>query len=452
MRISFFPIKYGLLGFMMCLTSITLWANTVTNSEVSLGHKTKATLPITHWQTAQGIPVYFVSTPGLPMLDLEVIFQAGSSRDGEKFGLAQLTNALLNEGAGDLTVDQIGEQFDEVGAIYHSEVNRDMGTVALRTLTHPEFLNPALRTFATVLTAPTFTMEAFNRLQKQLLTAIAQEMQAPSIVASKAFIQLLYPQHPYGHSVNGTVETVSELTAANIKQFYEQYYVAKNAQIIMVGDLTIDQAKHIADQVTQGLSIGSKPLAIPMAVDLTRSSEKNIVFPSQQTTIILGEMGITPKDLDYFPLMVGNYVLGGDATSRLFMQVREEQGLTYQVNSQFIPLLARGPFIIFLQSRKDEASKAMALSREILQNYIKNGPSTEELSTAQKHLVGGFPLSIASNTNILEQLAAIVFYGLPLDYLDTYRQNVTAVTAEQIQAAFARHINPDRIVAIAVGQ
>ncbi len=409
-------------------------------------------LHIQHWETSKGVPVYFVRAPELPMLDVEVMFHAGSAQEGDQFGLAQLTSALLNEGAGNLSADQIGEQFDAVGAIFSSDANRDMAMVGLRSLTEPQFLDPALQTFTTVLTSPTFSPDAFQRIRNQLLVVLDQELQSPVTIGAKALYKGLYPNHPYGHSPNGTSEAIKKLTPSDVKQFYQQYYVTKNAIIALVGNVTTEQASRIAEQVTQSLPEGKAAPAIPIAPEPAQTVQKNIQFPSQQTTVILGQVGITPTDPDYFPLIVGNFILGSDTLSRLFKQVREERGWAYQVSSRFTPLQGRGSFIILLQTRNSEASKALELSKNILQDYIQNGPTPSELAYAQQHMTGEFPLAIASNSNILAQISNIGFYGLPLDYLDTYRQHINAVTVEQIKRAWQQHVDPKKMSIVTVGQ
>jgi zinc protease len=167
----------------------------------------------------------------------------------------------------------------------------------------------------------------------------------------------------------------------------------------------------------------------------------------------MGQVGITPTDPDYFPLLVGNYTLGGGGmVSRLFHEVREQKGLVYGIHSGFSPLLARGTFALKLQTRNEEAKNAIAITRDVVEKFIQEGPTENELSAAQKNIIGGFPLDLASNSSILGQLGRIGFYQLPLDYLDTYRDKVAAVTQAQIRAAFQKHVQIDQFVTVQVGQ
>ncbi len=433
--------------------SLILFVNTSMAQQTTGPVTTKPVLAITHWQTASGIPVYFVQASQLPMLDLQVIFTAGSGQDGKNGGLAQLTNNLLNEGAGAFSAEQIAQQFDRVGAIFSASINRDLATVGLRSLTDPNFLNPALTTFTRVLTSPSFSDTSFNLVKKQILIQLEQDRQDPSTIAKKAFMKALYGNHPYSHALSGDTASINAINLTDVKQFYQQFYVQKNALIAMVGDLTPAQAHTIAEQVTKALPMGNAAAPLSPAAAATKALTQHIEFPSQQTSILVGQVSIAPQDPDLFPLMVGNYTLGGaPLVSILFNQVREARGLAYQAVSQFAPLAANGPFLMLLQTRNEQATNALNLSQQLLRNFVSQGPTAEQLSAAKQNLIGSFPLSFTSNQDILNQLAFLAFYHLPLDYFDTYRQKLNNVTAEQVQKAFAKHIDLNALTTITVGK
>jgi len=409
-------------------------------------------LNIQHWRTSQGVPVYFVHTPELPMVDIHVVFNAGSARDGDKPGVADLTCGLLDEGTQQLSADEIARRFDAVGANYHAGIRQDSGYVCLRSLTHADFLTSALDTFTQVLSQPIFSPESFERVRKQMLTGLEEGLQEPATLAQNAFYTALYPDHPYGHPLSGDIASVNQLTRDDVIRFYQQYYVASNALIALVGDIDKEQAHKIAEQLVGQLPTGNVAVLLDLASTAPVVSEA-IHFPSQQTTIYLGQVGITPADPDYFPLMVGNYTLGsGGMVSRLFHEVREQKGLVYGIHSSFMPLLARGPFSLKLQTRNEEAQNAIDLTCEVVKQFVQHGPTDAELSAAQKNILGGFPLELASNSNILGQLIRIGFYHLSLNYLDTYRDKIAAVSKSQICAAFQKHVRLDQLVRVTVGQ
>lgn len=415
---------------------------------------TEKVLNIQHWETQNGANVYFVAAKEIPMVQIYVAFAAGSGRDNNKPGLAQLTNAMLNQGSRDLSADQIAQQFDNVGAVFSSSTNRDMGAVSLQSLTDPVYLNPAIDTFAKVIAMPIFPEDAFLRTKNQTLSSIASENQSPKAVASNAFYSLIYGTQPYHSPVIGTQQVINTLTTADLRQFYSQYYVAKNAVVVIVGAVDRAQAESLASKITQNLPAGQAATLLPPATTIVQASrDEAIKFPTEQTTIVMGQVGINYQNPDYFPLIIGNNILGGSIfSSRLFNEVREKRGLAYGVGSGFRMLAANGPFSVFLQTRNDQAKQAIEVTRQTLNNFVQNGPTPSELQRTKNQVINSFPLTIAGNDAIADNLLAIGFYHLPLDYLDTYLTKVNAVTQEQVKTAFQHHVQPNKMITVLVGQ
>ena len=407
---------------------------------------------IEHWQTKNGAPVYFVRSPIIPIVDVQVVFTAGSAYDGKKSGLASFVNSMLGEGTKTHNADQISNTFDSVGAQFSQEVDQDMAAVRLRSLLLPKYLNPALKMLGEVLTQPSFSKTPFQRIKQQTLTEIKMGEQMPGVIAAEAFFRLIYRDHPYAHPLTGDLVSVERMLLQDIKIFYQRYYVAKNAKIIIVGDITRATAENIAEQVMGRLPQGEPAPLLSMADNTQQSAYQFIHFPAKQDTIIMGEIAIPAGDPNRFPLVVGNEVLGGaPLSSILFNEVRSKRGFVYQVTSQFSPLKYRGPFYIQLQSRVDQAKSAMQVSEQVLQNFVQNGPTVEQLNRAKKNMIGNFPLQISSNASILDVITTIAFYGLPLDYLNTYLQKIAAVNVDEVKNTFQKIINVSAIKIVVVG-
>src|SRR3989338_614568 len=266
----------------------------------------KSTLDIQRWQTKNGAQVYFVQAIELHMVDIQIAFTAGSAFDNQLPGLAALTNTMLSDGADQLSADQIAEQFDDVGAIYVNDINRTLSMIGLRSLTDPKYLNPALQTFSKVLVKPTFPQEQFEREQRTTIGALIKEEQLPDSVAQKAFYQALYGQSSLAHSPLGTKAGVKKITVSAIKHFYQRYYVAHNALIAIVGDISHQQAEKIANETVGLLPEGSPAPELLSLSDTTQAKSIHIPFPAEQTNIYLGQMGIARSNPDYFPLKIGN--------------------------------------------------------------------------------------------------------------------------------------------------
>ncbi|MAT64473.1 MAG: peptidase M16 [Gammaproteobacteria bacterium] len=409
--------------------------------------------PIQHWVTDNGARVYFVPAPELPMVDVRMVFDAGSARDEAHAGLARMTNALLDQGAGGMGADAIAERLEAVGARLDTGSRRDMAWVGLRSLSSESHLQPAVEVYRQVVAAPTFSERDFERERRRALVGLQQVQQQPGEVASRAFHAALYGEHPYATPSEGTVESVQALERDQLRAFHRRYYVARNAVIAIVGDLDRARAERLAASVSRELPAGEPAPALPAVEPLTAAGLQRIDHPSSQSHILMGQPGMRRGDDDYFALYVGNYVLGGGGlVSRISEEVREKRGLSYSAYSYFMPMAKRGPFVLGLQTRNEQADEALQVLRETLARFVAEGPTEAEMDAARKHITGGFPLRIDSNSEILEYIAMIGFYGLPLDYLQRFNDRVSAVTGADVRDAFQRRVQPERMVTVIVGE
>jgi zinc protease len=407
---------------------------------------------IQHWTTENGARVYFVPAHEIPMVDVQIVFDAGAARDGDKPGMALMTNALLAEGAGKLNADAIAEKFDEVGAQFGNESQRDMSAFSLRSLVNKEQLTPALNTLALILNEPTFPQDAFAREKNQILIALQGRKQSPDAIAEEAFYKAVYHDHPYSTLAIGTEQSVKALQRENLIDFYKKYFVGRNATVAIVGDLDHAQAQNLAETLVGKLPQGSPAPELPKVDDLAKADMVKIQHPSTQTHILVGQPGMSRGDPDYFVLYLGNHILGGSGlVSRISEEVREKRGLSYSAYSYFAPMRRRGPYIIGLQTKNESADEALQVLRDTIKKFVDQGPTKEELEAAKKNITGGFPLRISSNKKIVEYIAMIGFYKLPLDYLDTFNNKIEAITLDQVKEAFKRRINPDKMATVIVG-
>lgn len=419
----------------------------------AMGIANGARFEIQQWETGNGARVYFVPAMELPMVDVEVVFDAGSARDGTRPGVAQLTSRLLDSGAGPLNADEIAESFEDLGARFSTESQRDMAVVSLRSLSDPGYLGPAIDTLALILRDPTFPDDALERERSRLLTVLQREQQSPGSLATNAFWRAIYRDHPYGSHPLGTPESLSGLTRADVAAYHREYYVARNAVIALVGALDRAGAEALAERLVSGLPSGVAAPGLPPVPPLDEPQRIHVEFPSSQTHILAGQAGMQRHDPDYFPLYVGNHILGGSGlVSRISDEIRDKRGLAYSAYSYFSPMRAAGPFLLGLQTQNDQAETAIEVLFKTVGNYIDEGPTAKELSAARRNITGGFPLRIASNHDIANNLAVIGFYGLPLDYLDRFNLQVEAVSREEIRDAFRRRITPGHMVTVTVGQ
>ena len=408
-------------------------------------------LDIQNWTTAEGAKVLFVEAHELPMFDLRLTFAAGSSQDQNHPGIALLTHAMLNEGVAGKDVNAIAQGFEGLGADFSNGAYRDMAVASLRSLSDTDKRTPALKLFAEVVGKPTFPADALARIKNQLLAGFEFQKQNPAKLASNELFTRLYGSHPYAHPSEGDAKSLPGLSIEQMRAFHKRAYAAGNAVIAIVGDLSRNEAEQIAAQISSALPKGPA-LAKPAQPAVPAAGVTHIDFPSKQTQMFIAQLGIDRKDPDFAALSMGNQILGGGAFgTRLMSEVREKRGLTYGVYSAFTPMQVRGPFMINLQTRAELGDGTLKLVQDILRDYLKTGPTQQELDNAKREQAGSFPLSNASNASIVAQLGATGFYDMPLTWMEDFLQQSQALTVEQVKAAMNNHLDADKLVIVTAG-
>ncbi len=403
------------------------------------------------WQS-RGAQVYFVRAPQLPMVDVRVVFAAGSARDGKLPGLASLTSHLLRFGADGLNADRIAEITDDHGIQLSIGSDRDRAWVGFRSLSEPRRLNPALRLLGRLMARPDFNDADLARERRRFLLALRQQQQSPAAIARRRFYRAVYGNHPYAHDPSGNLKSIAAIRRADLQAFHRRYYVARNAIVVIVGKLNRRQARLLARRLLSRLPLGQAAPPLPAVQPLKQAKVIRVPFPSSQTHVLIGQPGTWRGDPDYYALYTGNHALGGSGlVSRISEEVREKRGMAYSAYSYFFPLQRPGPFVMGLQTRNDQADKAIAVLRKTLADFVERGITAAELEASKKNITGAYPLRIDSNGKITGYLAMIGFYRLPLDYLDRFNDHIRAITVDQVRSVFKRRIHPRRMVTVIVG-
>lgn len=419
-----------------------------------------AAIPIQHWVQPSGAQVWLVESPSIPMLDVQIDFDAGSRRDpASQAGLASVTALMAGKGVAArggqpaLDENQLGEAWADLGASFGASAGLDRLSFTLRTLTDAAILPQAVRLAAHELGAPAWPVAVWQRERQRLSAAIAESRTRPGTIAALRFDAAVYGSHPYGYET--TPESLARIDVMDQQRFYRQHVQPCRARVSVVG--AIDRAR--ADALVTEL-LGQLPQlqpcaplpAVPEVAPLAAPQDIRVPLQSAQAHVLLGQPGYKRSDPDFFALLVGNHILGGGGfTSRLMNQVREQRGLSYSVYSDFSPGRDAGAFTIGLQTRPDQADEAITVARQVLADFVADGPTADELQAARDNLIGGFALRIDSNRKLLANVANIAWNDLPLDYLEHWGERVAAVTAGQIQTAFQRVLQPARMVTVVVG-
>jgi zinc protease len=410
----------------------------------------EARMRIEHWVAQSGARVYFVETHALPILDVAVEFSAGSAYDPrERAGLGRLTLAMLKAGSSRYSEAEAGRRIADAGGDLRGNFDVDRAGFSLRILSSEAERRKATETLADMLQSPLLPTEAFER-EKARAVANAREAETqPDRVAERRLYALIYPAHPYGFSASP--ETLAAITRENVERHYRAHYRSTRAVVTIVGDLDGDAARGLAEELTTRLARGGDSGVAPVA-PLARGETVRIAHPSAQSHVLLGLAALPYGDPDFFPLLVGNHVLGGGGfVSRLTKEIRSRRGYAYSVYSYFRPLGREGPFLVGLQTRRDQADEALERTLKLVEEFVARGPTAAELNAAKKSMAGGFPLRIDTNRKVLDQAASIGFYRLPLDWLDLYPAHIQSVTLTQIRDAFTRRVDPAKLSIVVVG-
>jgi predicted Zn-dependent peptidase len=420
----------------------------------ALGPVARLTLPPIQKSTlSNGLPVWLVEAHEVPLVQISLVVFAGSGDDpAGQFGVASLTAAMLDEGAGARAALEIADAAEFLGASLTTSSSFDASAVRLNVPTRR--LAEALPLMSDVALRPTFPVAELERLRQERLTAILQARDDASAVAAPAFSQVVFGKtHRYGTGANGTTSTLKSFTPEELRAFHSRYYQPGNATLIVVGDVTGAEVMPVLEKEfgawKRGAAVSRTP--VPMAPQLTAREVVLVDMPSaEQSQIRIGWVGVPRSTPDYFTLQVLNTVLGGSFTSRLNQNLREEHGYTYGASSRFDMRLSAGAFLAGAGVQTDKTS-------ESLQEFFKEldaigmPMSADELAKAKNYLALGFPSDFETIGDLAGRLEEMAVYRLPESYYSDYVSRIQAVTAADVQRAAATYVQPGRFAVVVVG-
>ena len=441
---------------------------------------------IERWTTTTGVAVSYVARRAIPIVDLNIDFDAGSIHDPQgKAGVSEMVASLLLTGQkkyGDLPAmseEEAEHAFDEIGAKLPADAQADRLSVGLRSLSQPVLLERALLLLNAMLAAPSWPARPFERERERLLAFAEEQQSDPEQLCNLTLTQRLYGAHPYG--VVATEASINGIDRADVSTFHRTYLVRARALITLVGDLSREQAVELAEKLSAALPVAKlvardqpTPLSSMLAVDVTAEVTSDVAssgtvdtdaatnetktakkpadaiawidHPASQAHIALGALVPGVGDPEYFPLMVANRMFSW----RLNDVVRDKLGLAYEVSSALF-MSRLGEHRIALKTRADQAERALAAVSETLRGFTVDSIDVAEFARTQAELIQGRPLAFDSNAKLLRHASDMAFDGLPVDYLETWSGRVSAVTLDQAVAVFQKWIRPERQVTVVVG-
>jgi zinc protease len=427
---------------------------------LGLIHSAYAILPIEKLDSYKGAKVFLVQTKALPMVDIEISIDAGDRYDpSNKSGLADMAAGLMNYGArgdkGVWTEAQIADEIADLGASIGVSAGGERTIMRIRSLSRKDLRDRAVQLAATMLSSPLYDAKILEREKQRSITNLLEAETKPEFVLDRRFKKSVYGNYPLGNSPS--VKSVSSVTVSDLMQFHKTFYRGDRIIISIVGDVDRTQAAEIAQLLLKklpqsGPAIAALPTLRRSPIEGLSEREIQIPFDSQQAHIVMGMTAIERNNPDYFPLLVGNYVLGGGGfVSRLMSEVREKRGLAYSVFSYFAPGKDTGIFQAGLQTKNDQGTLALEVLSSTIAKFIADGPSVSELLAAKSNLVNGYPLRIDNNRKLLDNVSSIAWNDLPIDTMEIWTKQVEAVTLEQVTAAFQKYLAMDRMKIVVLG-
>jgi predicted Zn-dependent peptidase len=409
--------------------------------------------PIQKRTLANGLPVWIVEMHEVPVASISVLVRAGAAADpAGKFGLANFTAAMLDEGAGTRDALALADAIEFLGASLSTGNSFDVASIRLQTPVAK--LDDALQILADVVMRPTFPAADLERLRKERLTRLLQTRDQPGALASAAFARLVFgPRHRYGTPNLGNEASNSEMTAADLKAFYASFYQPQNAHVLVVGDVT---AETVVPKLERALGSWKNSGAAPKpdVAAAPQHAARQIYLVDKpgaaQSEIRIGGVGVARNTPDYFVLDVLNTVLGGSFTSRLNTNLREQHGYAYGAGSSFDMRTASGPFLASAAVQTDKTVESLQEFFKELDGMRKPVPG-DELAKAKNLETLGFPAGFETTGGMAGHLAELVIYGLPESFFSEYVPKIQAVTAADVERAARQYLVTDKFAVVVVG-
>lgn len=409
--------------------------------------------PIQKRALANGLPVWIVEMPKVPVVQVNLIVRAGAATDpAGKYGLASFTAAMLDEGAGTRNALALADAIEFLGVNISTGSSWDASTIGL--FSPVSKLDEALPLMADVALHPSFPEAEVERLRKERLTSLLQQRDNASALATAGFARLVYgARHRYGAMAMGNSVSNGEMTVQEIRAFHSQYYQPRNAHLLVVGDVTPDTILPKLEKAFGGWK-GGPAAARPALGDATQHSARQIYLIDRpgaaQSQIRIGWIGVPRSTPDFYVLEVLNTILGGSFTSRLNQNLREKNGYSYGAGSSFDMRSSAGPFVASAGVQTDKTAESL---REFFNELtgIRVPVPADELQRAKNYQALGFPAGFETTGSMAAQLGELVVYGLDESLFTEYVSKVQAVTAADVQRAADKYIQPDRFAVIVVG-
>lgn len=411
----------------------------------------RAEIAIQEVTSPGGIKAWLVEDHNIPFTALELQFKGGSSLEApDKRGVVNLMTATLEEGAGEMDSKAFAEARDALAAGISFDSGADSVGVSAKFLT--ENRDQAIELMRAALVNPRFDQDAVDRVREQVLSNLRANEKDPGTLASEKFDALAFGDHPYATTGDGTIETVTKLTRDDVVAAHKAALARDRVFVAASGDITAEELGKLLDRLLGDLPAtgapqpDTAPWLLPPGVTV-------VDFPTPQSTVFFGQLGIPRDDPDFFPAFILNEVIGGGRfTARLMTEVREKRGLTYGIGTYLVNMEHADMLLGQFSASNDKVAEAIKVVQQEWGRLVSEGVTPEELETTKTYLTGSYPLRFDGNGPIASILVGMQMDGMPINYVTTRNAKIEAVTAEDIKRVAARLFKPEALQFVVVGQ
>lgn len=401
-----------------------------------------------------GMILYLLEDHNLPLFNITARIRTGAVYEPlEKAGLASLTGYVMRSGGTiSMPADKMNEELEFMAASVETSIDRESGSASLSTL--KKDIDKGLKIFADVLMNPAFPEDKIKMRKDEVIESIRRENDNPTQIAHREFRRIMYDsKHPYSRKVEGTLEAIEKITRNDIVAFHKKFFYPNNIILGVSGDFNKEEIIKKLNEVFAGWK--KEDIHFPEVPKVGKHFEKSVHYVYKdinQANVIMGHLGIHRKSPDYFPVMIMNFILGGGSfTARIPGRIRSDEGLAYSAFSAFQTARDTGMFFVSCQTKLESTSRAISIALEELDRIRKKPVDTEELSLAKETFMNQFVFRFTTSASIVAQKVDIEYEDLPLNYLETYLENVQAVTRDDVQRVAKKYLHPDEIKILVVG-
>ncbi len=398
-----------------------------------------------------GLQVVAVLHHEQPAVSMRLLIRAGSASDPKgKLGLAKITGDLLDQGTKTKSASEANDEIDFLGGAMGAGAGTDLSYVNVVVM--KDSFERGMRILSDMAREPAFAQAEIDRQKQQAQSGLQVSFQDPEFIANAVFDRLVYGFHPYGLPQSGTPETLAAITRDDIVAFHDKYFLPNNAILAIVGDVTADEAFTTAKKVFGDWA--RKDVAPDTFVAPPDPARRVVIVDKPdavQTEVRVGHLGISRTSPDYMALNLAIRILGGEGSNRLHQVLRTERGLTYGAQADFDTLKDAGDFEAETNTRSEATGEVLRLIIDEFWRLQRERVGERELTEAKNYLTGSFPLTIETPDAIATQVLNVLFYGLPVEQLQTMRERVNAVSVDDIQRVARAYLKPDRLSIVLVG-